>query len=260
MSYVSFGRGDRKLAVIPGLSDGLSTVRGKALLLAPAYRPFLDEYTVYMFSRKNDLDVNCSIREMAGDQAEALEKLGVSRTSVLGVSQGGMIAQYLAADHPELIEKLVLAVTAPSAGPLAQDCVSRWIRFAQDGRHKELMIDTAERSYSPRYLKRYRLLYPLLGRIGRPSDYSRFLANAQAILAFNALEDLKKIACPTLIIGGENDRIVGAEGSRELNREIPDSELYLYPGLGHAAYEEAEDFYERVFRFLSGTKEESAGT
>ena len=53
-----------------------------------------------------------------------------------------------------------------------------------------------------------------------------------------------------LIIGGETDRIVGKEASYELKEKIPGSELFVYKGLGHAAYEEAEDFNERVFRFL----------
>ena len=62
---------------------------------------------------------------------------------------------------------------------------------------------------------------------------------------------LGKIACPTLILGGEEDRVVGAEGSRELHAAIPGSELYLYPGLGHGAFEEAPDFNERIYRFFT---------
>ncbi|MBR0153795.1 MAG: alpha/beta hydrolase [Lachnospiraceae bacterium] len=122
--------------------------------------------------------------------------------------------------------------------------------LARQASHKDLMIDTAENSYSPANLKKYRRIYPLLGRIGKPADYRRFLANAQAILSFDALPDLDRITCPTLILGGEDDRIVTADASRELHEHIAGSELYLYPGLGHAAYEEAPDFNERVLRFL----------
>ena len=55
MYYVSFGSGDKKLIVLPGLSDGLATVRGKARLLYFPYRKHLKKYTVYMFSRKNKM-------------------------------------------------------------------------------------------------------------------------------------------------------------------------------------------------------------
>ena len=122
--------------------------------------------------------------------------------------------------------------------------------MARRGDHKALMIDTAERSYSPAYLKKYRKMYPFLRFVGKPETYDRFLVNAQAILSFDASAELSRIACPTLILGGEEDRIVGADGSRALAACIPGSALYLYPGLGHAAYEEAGDFYQRVFRFL----------
>ena len=153
MRYARFGRGSRAFVILPGLSDGLATVRGKALLLAQPYRAFLDRFTVCMFSRKDDMPPGYSIRDMAADQAEALRRLGIGRASVMGVSQGGMIAQYLAIDHPELVERLVLAVTAPRANAVVRENVEKWIGLAREGRHRELMIDTAEKSYSEDYLR-----------------------------------------------------------------------------------------------------------
>ncbi|MBR5364634.1 MAG: alpha/beta fold hydrolase [Clostridia bacterium] len=250
MEYVSFGRGARHLIVLPGLSDGLATVGGKALLLAPPFRRFFDRYTVWMFSRKNRMPAGTAIRDMAEDQARAMESLGIGEAAVLGVSEGGMIAQMLAVMHPERVSALILAVTAPYANEMSRGCVNRWIGLAREGRHRELMIDTAERSYSPAYLKKYRKLYPLLGHVGRPASYDRFLVNAEAILSFDAREEIGRIACPALILDGEEDQIVGAEASRELHAGIPGSKMHLYPGLGHAAYEEAKDFYDRICDFL----------
>ena len=250
MDYVRFGSGEKQLVLLPGLSDGLATVKGKALLLAPPYRIFFERYTVWMFSRRRELPRGFSIRDMAADQAAALRALGVEKAAVLGVSQGGMVAQYLAADFPQTVEKLVLAVSAPCVNDTSRARLADWIAFAEKGDHKALMIDTAENSYSEAYLKKYRKMYPFLGAVGRPKSYDRFLANAEAILAFDARGDLKKIACPTLILGGAEDRIVGPAAAEELHALIPGSELYVYPELGHAAYEEAKDFNERVFRFL----------
>ncbi|MDO5120284.1 MAG: alpha/beta hydrolase, partial [Coriobacteriales bacterium] len=79
-----------------------------------------------------------------------------------------------------------------------------------------------------------------------------FFANASAILGFDALDELRRISCPTLILAGEDDRIVGVRASEEMHERIAGSELFVYPGLGHAAYEEAPDFNDRVFRFLQG--------
>lgn len=254
MSYVSFGRGGKAFVILPGLSDGLTTVKGKALMLAAPYRQFLDRYTVYVFSRKEALPEDYSIREMAADQAIAMRKLGLEGVPVMGVSEGGMIAQYLAIDHPELVSRLVLAVTAPKTGEVTRSCLERWMGYAQEERHKQLMIDTAENSYSPAYLQKFRKSYALIGLVGKPSDhYRRFLTNARAIKTFDASAELSKIACPTLIVGGEEDKTVGIQGSYELHEAIAGSELYVYEGLGHAAFEEAKDFNKRVFDFLEKT-------
>lgn len=251
MYYVAFGDGSRKLIVLPGLSDGLATVRGKAWLLSPPYKRFLRDYTVYMFSRKNRMPEGYTIRDMATDQAEAMKRLGIDHASVLGVSQGGMIAQYIAIDHPEMVEKLVLAVTAPHANDVVKETVNGWIAMARRGEHTALMIDTAEKMYSEQYLRKNRRYFPLLAKFTKPVSYERFLRNADAILSFDAREELSRIACPTLIIAGSEDRTLGNDAAFELKSGIPGSELYVYDGLGHGAFEEAKDFYNRVFAFCS---------
>ena len=255
MSYVSFGYGNKALIILPGLSDGIITVKGKALLLAKPYKIFFEKYTIYIFSRRKDLPEEFSIKEMADDQAKAMQKLGIKKASVMGVSQGGMIAQHLAVDHVKMIEKLVLAVSASRANEMIKTNINKWIEFANQGNHKQFMIDVIEKNYSPKYLAKYRKFYPIIGLIGKPSDYKRFLTNANAILQFDILHDLKNITCPTLIIGGEKDKVVGIHASYEMNEQIAGSELYVYPGLGHAAFQEAKDFNKRVFDFLEPTLE-----
>ncbi len=250
MSYVSFGYGDKALILIPGLTDGLVTVRGRAFMLAKPYEIFYDKYTVYMFSRKDDMPEDYPIREMAHDQAKAMEILGITKASIVGVSEGGMIAQYLAIDHPELIHKLILAVTVPCVNDVIRGSVGNYLEFAKKGDHQGLMIATAENSYSPARLKKYKKFYPVLGLVGKPANYSRFFINGNAILGFDARADLNKITCPTLIIGGEDDRVLGIQGSYDLHDMIAGSELHTYPGLGHAAFEEAPDFNKRIFEFV----------
>lgn len=251
MDYISFGSGSKILIMMPGLGDGLSTVKGKALVLAMAYHMYAKKYTVYIFSRKNHLLEGYSTREMANDQAVAMSVLGISKADVLGVSQGGMIAQYLAIDHPDLVDKLILAVTASKPNKTMQEVIDTWLQMAVQGDYKNLMIDTAEKSYSQSYLNRYRFLYPLLGRMGKPQNFNRFLIQAASCVQHNAYAELDKIVCPTLIIGGACDKIVGAAAASELSGKINDSELFIYENLGHAAYEEAKDFNDRCLDFLS---------
>ena len=249
MAYVSFGSGERNLTVLPGLSDGLATVNGKAWILAAPYRRFFPNYTVYLFSRKNNMPEGYTIREMANDQALAMQKLGICRADLLGVSQGGMIAQYLAIDHPELVNRLILAVTAPNANDTVTASVSGWIDLAKRGEHTALMVDTAEKMYSEEYFRKNRKIFPLLAGFTKPSSYDRLLKNCYAILNFDCRSELSKVRCPTLIIAGSDDRVVGNSAASELNGAIAGSELLVYEGLGHGLYEEAKDFYDRVLEF-----------
>ena len=251
MYYASFGEGQKKLVVLPGLSDGLATVKGKAWILASPYRKFLQDYTVYMFSRKNDMPEGYTIRDMANDQAQAMSRLGIDRAYVLGVSQGGMIAQCLAIDHPETVAGLILAVTAPSANATARAAVSGWIGMAQRDDHTALMVDTAEKMYSEAYLRKNGRFFPLIARFTKPGGYDRFLKNANAILRFDVRKELSKISCHTLILAGGDDHIVGNDAANELHGGIAGSDLHVYEGLGHGAFEEAKDFYGRVLDFCN---------
>ena len=64
MHYIRLGRGSRILVMLPGLGDGLTTVKGKALPMALMYRAFLKDCTVYMFSRRNHLPADMTTRDM----------------------------------------------------------------------------------------------------------------------------------------------------------------------------------------------------
>ena len=249
MSYVRFGRGERILVVIPGVGDGLKTVKGMALPFALMYRGLAKEFTVYLFSRRDDLRPGTGTREMAGDLSRALDLLGVEKASVVGVSQGGMIAQWLALDYPEKVEKLVPVVTLCRSNPTVRDVISRWLEMAERGDYRGILIDTAERSYSLRYLNKVRPSFGLLGNFGKPKSFERFVIQAESCLTHDAYGDLPRVACPTYVIGGSDDRIVTAEASREIADRIPGSELFLYDGLGHGLYEEAPDFWDRVAAF-----------
>ena len=96
--YIRFGTGSNNLIMLPGLGDGLRTMKGMALPMALYYHRLGKEYTVYMFSRKSKLAEGYTTRDMARDLKDAMEELGIGTAYVVGVSMGGMIAQHLAAD------------------------------------------------------------------------------------------------------------------------------------------------------------------
>lgn len=250
MEYITFGSGEKTAVLIPGLGDGLHTVRGKAVPFAFMYREFAKEYTVYAFSRKNQLKEGYTTRDMARDQKAAMDTLGITKADIIGVSQGGMIAQYIAIDYPEAVNKLVLTVTVPKGNETLEAVVGSWIQLAYEDKYYDINVDTAEKMYTEGYLKRHRCMYPLIGRLNTPKNPERFIIMAKACLSHNAYDELDKIKAPTLVIGAEDDRIVTSYGSKVLSEKITGSELYIYEGYGHGVFEEAKDFNQRVYRFL----------
>lgn len=250
MDYVTFGRGQDPLVIIPGLGDGLATVKGMARNLALTYREFAKHKRVWVFSRINELTQGYSTRDMAANLAEAMDILGLDRVDVLGVSQGGMIAQWLAADYPHKVKKLVLTVTTAKAGQLGEERIGHWLDLSQNGTYKELMLDIASHSYTAKSFAYLKYAYLLLGIFGRVKDKQRIAIQAQACLLHDSRTILDKLSSPCLIIGAQDDHVLGLDASEELAHGIRHRQLEILENCGHALYEKNKDFQNIVLRFI----------
>jgi len=250
MEYIRFGSGSRVLVMLPGLGDGLRSVKGTALPVALMYRRFAKDFTVYMFSRKALLPDGCTTRDMACDLAKAMAALDIPKADIFGVSMGGMIAQHFAADYPEKTNKLILTVTAARPNPILEESITEWIDCAKRGDHTSLMDSNMRRIYSEGYYRKNKWMIPLVGKLTKPKSYDRFFAQADACLRHNAFEKLAEIQAPALVIGGEKDLSLGGDASRQIAAQIPNAQLLMYPQWGHGLYEEAKDFNTQVYDFL----------
>ena len=247
MDCITFGKGKTPLLMVQGLNT--RGIKGASLSLAYAYRMFAKDHKVYLFDRRDVVHEGITVREMAADLAAAMDALSITGADVLGVSQGGMIAQYLAIDRPDLVKKLVLAVTLSRPNETLQDVIEGWIGMAEAGAMREMVLDMAEKMYSEAYRKRYRLFLPLLTLLQKPKEVKRFVILARACLTCRAYEELHKIQCPVLVIGGREDRVVTSEASEEIAEKLGCA-MDMYEQLGHAAYEEAKDFNQKVYDFF----------
>ena len=247
LDCVIFGTGSKPLILIPGLS--FQRVKGAALPLAYMYRLFSKEYTVYVIDKKEHIPAGYTIREMADDTAFVMGRLNLCAASVFGVSQGGMIAQYLAIHYPHLVNKLVLGVTASRQNEVITEAISGWIKLAEQRDYEAFVIDMLKKMYSAAYIKKYGWLFPILSKVGKPKDFDRFIALAQACLTCDSYPELHKITCPVFVIGGKQDRVVTGRASEEI-AEALNCGIYMYDSLGHAAYDEAPDFNKRIYQFL----------
>ena len=247
--YITFGSGKKTLIMIQGLNT--RGIKGSATSLAYMYRMFAKDYKVYLFDRRPIVRDDITVRDMALDIAAAMDVLGIKNADVFGVSQGGMIGQYLAIDRPDLVHKMVLAVTLSRNNETVETVVNDWIRMTEQADMKRLVEDMAVKLYSDAYVKMYKPFLPLLTLLQKPKDAKRFIILAKACLTCSTYAELEKIQCPVLVLGGGKDQVVTGEASVELAEKLG-CKLHIYEELGHAAYEEAADFNRRVYEFFRG--------
>lgn len=249
MSYISFGSGRKNLIIIPGLS--LNRVKGSALPLSLAYRIFAKDYRVCMFDQRDEIDESCTIEQMADDLYEALKAAGIEKTDILAVSMGGMIALSLAKNHPECIGRMIIAFSTSRCTKMTEERIHCWLKAAEKHDYEALTQDFMKSVYTDAYLKKYRLMMPLLVKMTEKADSARFAHQAEAILKFDLYDELQNMSVDAYVIGAKQDRIVPYEESLRIAEKLK-CKSYIYENYGHGAYEEAKDFNQRVLSVFRG--------
>lgn len=257
MRYFSFGSGEKTFVILPGLS--VRSVMCDAELIAKSYEMFTEEYTVYCFDRREDMPLKYSICDMARDTAAAIREIGLKDICLFGASQGGMIAMAIAAENPDLVSKLVLG---SSAARLPQDnppVIKEWIRLAKEGDGVALFLDFGEKIYPPKAARLFRELLIEAGRSVTEEDLRRFIICAESGAGYDVTGRLKEIRCPVLILGAADDQVLGPDASSVIAEGIragrtgPDDAdviLHVYDGYGHAAFDMAPDYKDRIMAFF----------
>lgn len=246
---ISFGKGNKNLVIIPGVGEGFVSFKGLAIPFALMYKKFAKKYKVYVFSRRRVLPKKHNTSDMADDIIKCLNILGADKTSILGVSLGGMIAQQIAIKKTLLLDKLVLVVTIPKHNEIIDENVTNWIKLAKKKDYKGIMMDTCNKTYTKNLLLN-RLTTRIIS-LFKPKSFDRFIIEAEACMSHDCLENISNINCLTLIIAGGKDKILGLDGSLKLNELIKNSEIYIYKNYSHGAYDEARDFKKRVYNYLN---------
>ena len=245
---ISFGQGDRPMVLIPGLS--MKSLKTSARSIAASNRFFAERYKVYVFDSREELPEGFSVRDMAEDLALCMKTMGLSGADLLGISQGGMIAQYLAALHPELVGKLALAVTLPKINEALAGLCDRWTACIRQGNYEALAEDVLSSMYTEDFRDRFGWLITPESIRETLTDPERFIIQTRACLSCDTLALLDKVQCPAFVIGSKIDKVVGKEASLLLAEKLA-CPLYLYEAYGHAVYEEnARDFCGRGLSFF----------
>ena len=254
MDYAQFGSGTRPLVLLPGMS--LKSMMSVASMVADSYKIFHDDWTVYLFDRKKNFGESYPMEQMAADTAEAMDVLGIESAHFIGISQGGMIAQLIAEMFPQKVERLVLGCSASRLNDMSRAVMTEWKRLAESRDIEALCSNFIDRVFSAATIRKYKKSLMRMNTNATEHDMARFCVLAKACLAFEAYEGLSKIKCPTLVLGAELDQVLGVVASREMAEVLKQNgvptELYVYEDYGHAAYDEAPDYRERILKFLKG--------
>ena len=249
VDYVTFGRGDKVLVIITGLSlQGLSDMSDLAIY-SLFYR-YAKEYTVYIFDRKDHIEEGVSIENMADDLYQSLQELHIDNASIIGISQGGMIAQLFAIKYPQKVTSLVLALTFSRNNNISRETIGGWIEMAENGEMAKLNKDSMCKTFSSPMLKKLYVINKLFLKTVSVEKQERFVRLAKSILEFDCHKSLDKITCPTLVLGAKKDLVLGVDGAKELANSIPNAFYYEFSKQGHAAFIESKQFNKMILEFL----------
>ena len=251
MRYFRFGSGEKVMVILPGLS--VQSVMASADAVAEAYGAFAEDFTVYLFDRREDLPDKYGIEDMADDTIEAMKALGLADVYLFGASQGGMIALTIAIKEPSLVNRLVIGSSCASEADIKTDVIKEWVGLARSGKKEELYLAFGKALYPEETYNTYTEVFRQMAQGVTDEDLRRFVILAEGIGGFDVTGALKDIACPVLAIGASDDMVLGAEGTLRIAEYLKDREdfsLYMYDGYGHACFDTAPDYKDRLMEFF----------
>ena len=186
-----------------------------------------------------------TLDDMASDAILILDKLDIDKTHLLGMSMGGMIAQIIAANHPERINSFTLIASSISA-PSPLNGPTRDVR--------RLLMKRSANPYSTNdeRIERSKKIFSLIGLEGYDLDTEEFYNKSiesieragpddtgfsrqiMAILGSkNRIKKVKSIKANTLIIHGKEDPLIKVKNAYKTNKLIKNSSLIILPNMRH---------------------------
>ena len=224
MKYCTFGNGPKPLIMVPGLSLISTMIFADAT--EAAYKELLDEFTIYLMDRREDMPEVYTIYDMARDTVAAVKELGIENAYFFGTSQGGMIIQVIAIEHPELVKKMVIGSSVPSVKDLS-----------------------AEEVYSEETFRRFKKAISAMDKMVTQEDLRRFIVLSKGIKGFDVTSQLEKITCPVLMIGSKKDRVFDWNSMKN-TADTFGWDSFFYEEYSHCVYDEAPDFKTRLKDFF----------
>lgn len=261
LPYNRFGHGARTLVIFQGLVFENKPLAGLLLPLFSGIYTFLfrdKDYTTYIVNRKPGLPDGYTMQNMSDDYATMIKEEFGKPVDVIGISTGGSIAQHFAADHPDLILKLIIHSSAYALCDSGMNGEMEIGHLVRQHQWRSAYATFVSPMFPQNGIKKY-LSKPLvwlasvIGGIlfGAPEDPSDMVATIEAEYKHNFKDRLGQIKAPTLVIGGDKDPFYTEALFRETAEGIPNAKLIIYRGMGHPA--SGNQFHRDVLSFLKDT-------
>ena len=259
MEYLTWGDGPRTLLSILGGPGSFVPTGMMARMLVRQSRPYVAAgYRVWIVPRRRDMPAGHGLADMADDYAQVIaEELGGRVDLVVGESFGGMVAQYLAARHPQRLERLVLVVAGCEASEWGKDVDTRMATAL--ARKDATGSGTAFAEYflpGDRMRWPRRLLGPLVGRAlfaDEPCPPGDVLTEPRAEKSCDSRALLPTLRVPVLIVSGSRDRFFPPATIEETAALIPDCTVVRYEGKGHLGTGTDKRVARDVLAFADGS-------
>jgi pimeloyl-ACP methyl ester carboxylesterase len=198
-------------------------------------------------------DKEYTIRLFADDTAGLMEALRISKSNVLGISMGGEIAQELALNYPEKVEKLVLcSTTCGHGGSASKEVHDTLMRAGRAPPGEERTRMTLPLVFTKEFVDRNpEIIQSYVQRVLRvPTLPEAFLRQARPAVSFNAFDRVSGIRAPTLVLHGKRDVLVPPDNGSILAKAIPNAKLVLLEESAHLLAEDMEEATNAITEFL----------
>jgi 3-oxoadipate enol-lactonase len=256
MNYEVTGSG-KWLTLVHGAGDNLGAWWNQVPVFARDYTVLT--YDVRGYGQTETPQDNYSTDILIEDLYELLKALGINETSLLGYSMGGRIAVGLTLKYPEKVEALIIA-NSPIAGmpqrseeqlqEMAKMREQR-IKIVEEQGLAPVMDESMAMVFSSGWPEKNRGVFEQYKKIRLTNNPQSYIVAMRSMTMGGPPPDVSSIRCPTLIIGGESDGLMGTDSARAGQAVIPGSKLKIMP-TGHASYiEQPEEFNATVLEFLA---------
>jgi pimeloyl-ACP methyl ester carboxylesterase len=235
--------------VVPGAADGLRTCVDVAVYLAWFYRERVKDCRLLILSRREPLPADFTAEKHAEDMLATVEQLQFGPTAWECLSAAGPIGQWAAVKRPDLVRGLILSSSYDYVSGRLKKTLQKWLEIARQGGDRDLFWSMIEPKYRPPADVLAQLDRALLQGAMTPRSPERFENLLTPLFDLDQRDVASQIRCPTLVVGGEDDRTVPADVQRDMAGRIPRAELKLYPGYGHFNDMENPEYQPLVTRF-----------